>query len=236
VEKDQAPEPAPYLEEGAMNAAGGLYSTVEDMARFVALQFRDGPAGAGQILAGATLREMRAPVFLAPDWKHARGIGWLIERVADHTAVGHSGGIPGYGTNVMLVPALEVGAIVFCNAGADAAALSRGALEVLVPVLARRRARAEAAAAPALPEDWQRYAGRYLARFLGIEVKPVKGRLAIVFPDAPADSEVTLAREREHLFRTKDGELVGFEVDDAGRANLLRTGGGVFRRAEEPPP
>jgi CubicO group peptidase (beta-lactamase class C family) len=230
-------EPAPHLEEGGMNAAGGLYSTVDDIARFVALQFRDGPVGGAQVLAGGTLREMRAPVFLASDWKSARGIGWQIERVAapggHPTAVGHSGGLPGWATNVMLVPELEVGVAVFVNTGADAAGLSRAALEVLVPVLARLKSRSEAAAAEPLPEGWQRYAGRYRSGLLEVEVKPLRGRLAIVYPEAPPGSEMLLSRVGDDVFRSHDGEIVAFDRDDAGQAIRLRGGAAVFRRVPQ---
>jgi CubicO group peptidase (beta-lactamase class C family) len=221
-----------------MNPAGGLYATVDDVARFVALQFRDGPAGGAQVLAGGTLREMRAPVFLASDWKSARGIGWQIERVAapggHPTAIGHSGGIPGWATNVLLVPELEVGVIVFANTGTDAAGLSRAGLEVLVPVLARRKAREEAAAAGPLPEGWQRYAGRYRSGPIEVEVKTLRGKLAVVYRDAPPGSETFMSHGRDDVFRSHDGEIVVFEVDETGRAVRLRGGATVLRRADGP--
>ncbi|HEY3190400.1 MAG TPA: serine hydrolase, partial [Solirubrobacteraceae bacterium] len=231
VREEKDPEPAPHLEERAMNPAGGLYSTVDDMARFAMLQLRDGPAGGAQILAGTTLREMRAPVHIFPDWRRAQGVGWAIERLGDHTAVGHSGGIPGYATNVALIPALGLGAIVFCNTGTDPAALTRMALELLAPVVARGRARAEARAAPKLPRALERYTGRYDARYFSIEVKAVKGRLALVFPNSPPGGEITLTQLDGPLFRAKDGELVQAELDDAGRPTTIRTAGGVYRRA-----
>ena len=49
----------PFTDLAAMVSAGNLASTVEDLAKFLALQFRDDPAGGAQILKGSTLREMQ---------------------------------------------------------------------------------------------------------------------------------------------------------------------------------
>ena len=82
------PEPAPFFvghDLGGLAPAGGLFASVADLARFLALQFRDGPAGDAPILAGGSLRQMRAPVWLLPDGRRAIGLGWWLGRAAGET-------------------------------------------------------------------------------------------------------------------------------------------------------
>src|ERR687891_991051 len=57
-------------------AEGGLWSCVEDLARWISFQFRvdAGPRAGKQILAGSTLREMHRPRYLVDERgpKHGR--------------------------------------------------------------------------------------------------------------------------------------------------------------------
>src|SRR5260370_34777539 len=55
-----------FIDAGGLTPAANIASSVEDLAKFAALQFRDGPAGGAQILRGSTLREMRRG-----EWAHA---------------------------------------------------------------------------------------------------------------------------------------------------------------------
>lgn len=129
--------------------AGGLYTNVEDLAKFVILQWQDGSAGAKQILSGTTLREMRSPVFLADDWREGYGVGWSLSRVAGVTTVGHGGGHAATASFLSFVPDLRVGLVLLINQAADQYSVGHKALELLIPafqaVEAARRAKARAA-------------------------------------------------------------------------------------------
>jgi CubicO group peptidase (beta-lactamase class C family) len=55
-------------------AEGGLWSSVEDLARWISLQFRvdGGPRAGSQVLAGTTLKEMHTPRYLVDEaWTEA---------------------------------------------------------------------------------------------------------------------------------------------------------------------
>ena len=68
--------------------AGGQHgSTVEVLARFAMLQFRDGPSGV-QVLRGSTLREMQRVHWLEPDWQAALGLGLSHRSQAGKTSSG----------------------------------------------------------------------------------------------------------------------------------------------------
>ncbi|MGZ5328984.1 MAG: serine hydrolase domain-containing protein [Actinomycetota bacterium] len=108
-------------------AEGGLWSSVEDLARWLSLQFReDGGAREGaQILAGETLKEMHRARYLGDDaWTEAFGISWYATRKGDVVWVQHAGGLHGFISNICFDPKAKVAAIVLLNGIGDASALS----------------------------------------------------------------------------------------------------------------
>ena len=48
-------------------ATGGLYSSVDDLAKFLSLFFRQGPRGGKQVLGSSSLLEMLIPVAVSTD-------------------------------------------------------------------------------------------------------------------------------------------------------------------------
>src|SRR5207244_4489057 len=64
-------------------AEGGLWSCVEDLARWLSFQLREdgGLRKDAQVLAGPTLKEMHAARYLGNDeWTEAWGIAWYSVR------------------------------------------------------------------------------------------------------------------------------------------------------------
>lgn len=238
VPRDTPPRPSARPHLNGFTPAGQLYSTVEDMARFMALQFRDGPVGGVQILAGDTLREMRQPVMMFPDWQAGTAIGWRLSRVGGHVAIGHGGGVPGFTTQILLVPDLKLGVAVFANIGTDPHSIARGALELLIPVFSRLRARREAAATPPAPAEWRRYCGRYsLGGIVDLDVSLAGDRLLAADPKAAPGGAAVLVPEGGHTFRARGGAVTGetatFEVDGQGNATGLRYGPYPLARVHE---
>ena len=71
--------PVPNETTGALDAAGGLYSTVDDLLKFVELFLDRGPQPL--VAAGATMLEPRRP----GDYDGVRmGLGWRVETGIDH--------------------------------------------------------------------------------------------------------------------------------------------------------
>jgi CubicO group peptidase (beta-lactamase class C family) len=127
-----------YLDEpsdpyGALAAMGGLFTTVEDLATWVgffadAFPPRDDPEGALP-LSRASRREMQQPLVDAgtrlthstpdamPDLERmAYGYGlFIVDDVRFGRIVGHSGGYPGFGSNMRWHPASGLGVIALTN-------------------------------------------------------------------------------------------------------------------------
>jgi CubicO group peptidase (beta-lactamase class C family) len=95
--------------------AAGYTSTVVDLGKFASWNFRLLRTEKPEILKASTLREMQRVQFMDPDWKTSWGLGFEIERVGDHTYVGHGGSCPGYQTMIDMRPDDETAVIILNN-------------------------------------------------------------------------------------------------------------------------
>ncbi|HEY6538577.1 MAG TPA: serine hydrolase domain-containing protein [Candidatus Dormibacteraeota bacterium] len=117
----------PPLANGAFAPMGGLWTTVDDFARYVALHLgawpaRDDPEVGP--LRRSSLREMQQAARFgpAPDakspWLPMAGYGFGLiagETARDGRVVCHSGGLPGFGSHVQWLPDVGVGVFAFGN-------------------------------------------------------------------------------------------------------------------------
>jgi CubicO group peptidase (beta-lactamase class C family) len=94
---------------------GALYTTVDDLSRFVVLQLGHGPAS---VLSAARLDSVYggqiAPLPSEADGGY--GIGFSVERHGAYTWFGHGGAVAGYGATVTFDREHQVGVIVLRNA------------------------------------------------------------------------------------------------------------------------
>ncbi|MBI2861622.1 MAG: beta-lactamase family protein, partial [Chloroflexi bacterium] len=99
--------------------AGGLYSTVYDLAKWIALQFRmTVPAREGaQVLRGRSLEEMHRPHYMEPDLITGNCLSWMVMRRGENVYFGHGGGAPGFITQIFFNKFSRTGVIVLTNMG-----------------------------------------------------------------------------------------------------------------------
>ena len=86
----QEREMAPFTDLQSLAPAGNFSSTVEDLVRFAALQFRDDEAGLKQVLKASTLREMHRVHWLFPNWEGGLGLGFMVFRQPQRTLPTHT--------------------------------------------------------------------------------------------------------------------------------------------------
>lgn len=116
----------PILGDGAYGAMGGLMTSMEDFVKYVRF-FQDAwPARDGADdgpLKRSSLREMQQPwtfntLQAGSDcpkvFAYGYGLRWSRD-CNNVTAVGHTGGLPGYGSNWMMLPEYGLGVIAFAN-------------------------------------------------------------------------------------------------------------------------
>jgi CubicO group peptidase (beta-lactamase class C family) len=122
----------PMEHDGAYGAMGGLITTLADFSKYVALHQSAWPERDGidkEPLKRSSLREMqfpwnmnsfipkynypngrKAPAYLA----YGYGLSFLKDDLG-RRSIGHSGGLPGFGSNWRIYPDYEIGIISFAN-------------------------------------------------------------------------------------------------------------------------
>ena len=107
---------APEWDLTLLKYSGGLYSTPEDIARFIAFQFRDCKQGNPSVLSGDGVRLMRTPQTLRdPQSGDTYGIGWALYEYAGHGVIAHAGGHWGFAAKAEVLPDLKFGVVVMTN-------------------------------------------------------------------------------------------------------------------------
>jgi len=119
----------PSLGPGAFGAMGGMMTSASDYARYMAWELaawppRDGPEDG--LLRRASVREIMRPQTFATAQRRTDPAG--CDRAASYgmgtipysdcvlgAHFGHSGGLPGYGSNVLMLPTRGVGVFAFAN-------------------------------------------------------------------------------------------------------------------------
>lgn len=111
------PEPqSPALRNYLSMAAGGIESTVLDMAKF------DAALARGTLLSAASRDQIVAPSALvraaAPGVTEAHyGFGWFITNDNNHRLLAHSGGMPGYIADFVRYPDAGISVLLLTNQG-----------------------------------------------------------------------------------------------------------------------
>lgn len=223
---------SPLTDTKGLTPAANMTTSVEDLARFAMLQFRDGPAGGAQILRGSTLREMQRVHWLEPNWEAGWGLGFRILRKDGKTYVGHGGAVLGYRTQLLFCPADKIAAMVLTNSDDGNPLLyAEKAFQWVAPAILE----ASAPEAQAAPADWQQYMGKYRSAWGDSQVLWLEGGLVMIDPSLadPLPTLVRLVPVGEHSFRMEskngfgsNGELLRFELDPQGRAVRMITGQG----------
>ena len=115
-----------FISEQA-NAAGGIWSNLTDMCKWVTMQLNDGKYGEGlskklfssqvhdEMWAPQTIIQVRAVYVPYKTHFSSYGLGWVLSDVKGYKQVMHTGGLAGIVTQVLLIPELKLGILVFTN-------------------------------------------------------------------------------------------------------------------------
>ena len=228
----------PFVDARSFDPATGLSSTVPDMLRFLSWQMRVRDRRSEEVLASNTLLEMQRVHWLQSSWNSGWGLGFSVRHTDDRDLIGHGGGYPGYRTQTQLSPGEKIGVVVFTNGGdGDPGRYLDKAFEWVAPALAAARAEKEK---PAVwSSDWDIYLGTYRRRSGDTAVLRQENDLVILSPlseDPNGSKGVLKPTDAPHVFRLESdgygahGELVRFEVSDAGEVTRIFVGVNYSRR------
>ena len=228
-----------FVDARAMAAATGITSNVEDMAKFVSLQFRKGKIGGSQILSTGALREMHRVRMLENTWTRGNAIGFAVLREGGKVYVGHGGSYFGYKTQTYFQIDEKVGVIVLTNG--DDSLPNQIAMRLMDTVGAAVAKATAPVAKPAVAWDpaWSRFAGLYRSFGGDVEVVELNQRLVMFDPTSTSsDAPINLVAIGEGRFRYEAptgggvvGEVVRF-VEENGKVVRMYTGDSWTERVD----
>jgi CubicO group peptidase (beta-lactamase class C family) len=116
-------KPAMPLSMTQPYAAGALVSTVDDLARW------DAAVSSGKLLKGASWQRAFTPYTLSSGGSTGYGYGWEIGKLRGAQMVAHGGGINGFNTYALRLPAEKVYVAVLSNTDSGMAPASEAAFK-----------------------------------------------------------------------------------------------------------
>lgn len=105
-------------------AAGSIFSNVEDMSNWIMMLLNSGNNNGEQVLSENVINDMFTPrtiMYIGSSLKklganfHAYGLGWQMYDLNGRKVIFHDGGMPGYIARVMLVPKENLGVVLLTN-------------------------------------------------------------------------------------------------------------------------
>jgi CubicO group peptidase (beta-lactamase class C family) len=212
----------PQLEHAGTDAAGGLWSTAVDIARWASFLADPDPA----VLSPESARQMRTVRAIIDDgWTSGHGLGLQMWRRGDRVFAGHTGGLPGFSSIFAWLPDERVGAVILTSSGHWPQLIETGLklVEAVAEELPAVKDEWRPGAEP--PEDVAPLLGRWWSE--GSEfVFSWHGRLEARLADVPSVLEpAVFEREGEAIWRTVSGRERGERLrvvrDDDGAVRKL---------------
>ena len=104
-------------------ASGSVFSTAEDMVRWLLFQLNEGEIEGKRLISKARFKEMHTPQIVrpaspgeAPEIEHqSYGLGWMIDAYRGHYRVHHGGSTMGFSSYVALFPREKFGVAILSN-------------------------------------------------------------------------------------------------------------------------
>ena len=106
-----------------MQSAGGLITTLDDMALWLMAHVNDGRIRDKQVFPAAAIREAHRNQVTTPIRTRSYlptigyGFGWQLSQFGSDTLLTHGGGFAGFATHMSLFPATKTGIAIFANEG-----------------------------------------------------------------------------------------------------------------------
>lgn len=136
----------------AIAPAGSVWSTVEDMARYVLLELNNGKDAQGNsIISEKQLLLRRTPVIKMTDDK-SYGLGIIISKEKGLNIVRHNGGTMGFASDLFFLPEHNIGVVILTNASGAGGDLAGAIRQRLLELLFDTKPSADAGIATAVDQ------------------------------------------------------------------------------------
>ncbi|HET9111651.1 MAG TPA: serine hydrolase domain-containing protein [Ktedonobacterales bacterium] len=227
----------------AVNAAGGIISTVDDLLTFAQFQLDGGVTRDGQrLLSEETTRAMWQRQIKAANFAEAYGIGWETREIAGVRLIGHGGSTNGFNARLTIIPERRFAIAILTNSGRGAAMYNEVIAAEIEERFGLREAKPQPISLPAME----------IERFAGVYQRP-DGRITMTATGDGLRVEMTMVdqlNDKEESYPTEDlrpigavefvvvtpgedlDERVDFLLGVDGRPRWARIGGRLAKRAE----
>ncbi len=232
---------APTFQLG-MAPAGSMYSTVNDLGRFVIAMLAHGQGERGQVLKPETLDQMWQPQ--SPNSSGGGfGLGFRIADLNHHRMIGHGGAIYGFATSLEMLPDDKLGVIVVATKDVANGVTERIAQETLRLILDHRQGKPLTApqATTRVPSDLARkLAGRYGSGDDAVDLDYLNGKLTMLRVNG--GSQVELRQLGNDPSAETSGQvlvadsLLGYGTVVTPLDHAIRLGDKVLERVQVPKP
>ena len=119
----------PRYKNSIFDAAAGLYSSTNDLSKWLILQMNKGKHNDLQVFSEKQHKEMWSPQTILPERNsypyktnfRAYGLGWQLTDYNGFLQVSHTGGLDGIVTQSIMLPEIQLGIIVLTNQQSGAA-------------------------------------------------------------------------------------------------------------------
>lgn len=231
--------PAPWLETAT--ADGCIAATPSDLAAYMRMFMNNGREG---VLSAEGYQRMIQPVIEAAPARYY-GYGLAILELPEGQYIGHSGGMVGYGSQMIWTPALGYGFTYMTNVIGipDVPLITEWLVKVLAALVKQEDLPALEAPAPSLIENAENYIGTYHSHDQQISITAEDQQLSLVYngtmiplmPQAP-DHFLCLHPNFERFLlnfeRNEDGAVVAVTH---GESLYVPAGKDVVLSREYPP-
>jgi CubicO group peptidase (beta-lactamase class C family) len=178
---------APLFDLGTI-PAGNLYTTAEDLARFVSMLAAGGRAPGGQVISGRSLAEMSKLQLVETEAESIFGLAFKVSKLREHKAISHMGAVYGYTSSFMLLPGEKLGVVILCNediAAGPIDKLTQLALGLMVEAKLGEKAPPPPEPHEIAPQDLLPFVGEYESPAQWAELEVSDGRLVANISSQP---------------------------------------------------
>lgn len=226
--------PTPHFEFGIL-PAGNLYTTTEDLSRFVRCYFHEGRIREHRLLKLETINQMFTPQLTTN--ASGFGHGFSVGTYRGHKSVSHSGAVYGFSSSLVALPDEKLAAIVLANddvAMGPVTRLSHDALDLLLAVKLGEKKPTPKPTFKIGPAFLMNCAGHYESESYWAEIEDHDGGLKINMSGQRMTLRPVGERSFEANGRVAHRSPAEFKTNKAGEVTGFRLFGRTFVRAAEP--
>lgn len=109
-------KPIPVMNMDNIGPAGSVNSTIDDMLPWLQLWINEGIHNGNRLLSENSFQTITSPkIMLSKTSAESYGFGWQIETDNGKKVLSHGGGMPGYKSTVIIIPADKSGLVILTN-------------------------------------------------------------------------------------------------------------------------